>query len=395
MKEIENNDLLQVKNRLNRVLITTTKNEEKINRNENVFSILKIDDLEIRHSNFLAWLLSNNYDFLYEFLNSKNICCYDESDSQKLSGSRYSVYREYKNKKDLNNKSLDIVIVFQEYKKLIVIENKIYSSEGETQLKDYYELIENNEEFHGYQKLYFYLTLNGELPCHDYDKIHWKSISYKDILDILKKLKLGSKNVVEQILVKNYIEILKEKIEMPQDRVKEYFEIYKNNKEVVTEMATYIPNIKARASMERKYLSSVPKLRIQSNKQNIFISFSNNDVVDYFRLHNLPDNWVEFCLSNEPFNKCIFYLIIYKDQNDKYIKFSSDFRKTFKTEDKSKNSSYMHLMSETIISNPENKIYMTEEEFQSEIINRLNTLITDKNSSYNKIVDFIMNYNLD
>lgn len=395
MNKLVDEKLLQVKERINNIASLTFKNEEKYNLNENIFRILKVDDLEIRHSNFLAWLLLNNKNFLNAFLSSRNLCGFDENTCSKLSNSEYLVYREYRNKKELNNKSLDIVIDFSKYKILIVIENKIYATEGENQLKDYYELIENSEEFESYKKLYFYLTLNGVSPIQKEDREHWKSISYKDILNILKKIKLTTKSKVEYILIKNYIEILTEKIKMPTDRVKEYFEIYKNNKEIVTEMATYIPNIKARANIVREYLSSVPKLRIVSSKQNTYIYFQNSDVVDCFRLHNLPDNWIEFCISNEPCDKCIFCLLINKDKEKVFERFSQEFRKTFQTEDKSRSNTYMHLYSKTLVSNPENGGYLTEEEFEQEMLNRLKIFIEDINSEFNKIVNFILSYKFD
>ena len=108
----------------------------ELDKNSNIFCILGVDDFEIRHSNFLEWLFRTNKKFLKSFLTCKEGLSLDEDDAKNLVNSEYEITREYK--ENLHGRSVDIVISFPKVKWVIVIENKIYSSEGENQLSDYY-----------------------------------------------------------------------------------------------------------------------------------------------------------------------------------------------------------------------------------------------------------------
>lgn len=112
------------------------KNLLKKNKN-NIFKILKLEDFEIRHSNFLCWLLDFNRNidlatmFIKRFLKRLK---FEDNDIENLVNNvmlnpekNYEVTREEENK--------DLLIKFLDKKIIIVIENKIYSTEGIDQLK--------------------------------------------------------------------------------------------------------------------------------------------------------------------------------------------------------------------------------------------------------------------
>lgn len=119
------------------------------NLDNNIFHILKIEELEIRHTNFLEWLLKNNKLFLQEFLQHHNICGLSEIKASKLVADEFKTYNPYKIE---NGRLIDLVIKFPNQKYLIVIENKINSGEGVDQLHDYHKSIIEHSDFTEYEK---------------------------------------------------------------------------------------------------------------------------------------------------------------------------------------------------------------------------------------------------
>lgn len=348
----------------------------------NIFHILGLQDFEIRHSNFLAWLFEKNTEFLKGFLLDTNICNIPKEKVAKLISSPKEVKREY----PLNGRSLDILIDFKDEKTIIAIENKWYASEEKTQLADYYHSIENLPQFKDYEKVYIFLTLNGIKPANDEDKKHYISIGYNHILKLLESTK------VKNIFINHYIEILKEKTVRVMDRVKEYYNLYSENKEIMVEMAEYTPNIKKRAELEKTILQNTEDVEIESQGQNTFIWFFNNTLKDLCLKNNMPKNWLSFCLCNEPYNKLEIQFVIDHDDNKRYIEFSQKFREAFKREDRSKNSTYSVLLTQTLVVSNNNSGYLTEEQFQGKIREELSNYFSNPDSTYFKIINFVKNY---
>ncbi|MBQ2645109.1 PD-(D/E)XK nuclease family protein [bacterium] len=196
---------------------------EKLNiitRQFNIFKVLKSEEYEIRHSNFLAWLMRPNENhglkdyFLKEFLKSaikdytnnveievklRDIIFYDFSDIR--------INRE--------DNHIDILLVSYKSKFVCVIENKIDSGENGTQLSRYAEYIENN--FKEYKKLFIYLskeTNNNELiPRSIKDKtVYYIPMCYEQVKDVINNvLKFKSSNLNNE--VKIFIEHYKKNIE--------------------------------------------------------------------------------------------------------------------------------------------------------------------------------------
>lgn len=373
---------------------TSIKIEKKEKRDlqNNIFTILKVEDVEVRHSNFLAYLLQNNVCFLKLFLCYKKICNLDSQIVEKLIKTPIDVNREYK--KEMHKRSIDIVMSFPEEKFVVVIENKIYSSEGENQLSDYYNYINDSTQFVGYTKKYIYLTLQGDLPEREEDRLHWSSVSYAAILDILLKTKRKN-NTIQDILIGNYIDILKEKTVIVMDRVQDYYNLYKKNRELMVEMSSYIPQIAQRADIQRDYIKTRPELMLQSENQNVFMYFTNNEVCAHLQKHGLKQDMILFYLDNEPHNKMSFCMCVDKDTKNKYKQFAVSFREVFNRKDKSRNADYIVLYKEPLLISDKARGYLTEKEFQNQMRYVMKDLFETKDSVYYKIVDFILKYNFD
>lgn len=151
----------------------------------NIFTALKLDNMEIRHSNFLAWLMnpreSHNIGdyFLKEFLKNaiKGFVCNDriKIKPRDIIDKRFyecDIRREYKN--------IDILIINEATNMLCLIENKIWSGEHSEQLERYAQIAE--KEFKDYKKLHIFLTpesySNEPLLERIYDKENNKSVYY-------------------------------------------------------------------------------------------------------------------------------------------------------------------------------------------------------------------------
>jgi hypothetical protein len=156
---------------------------ELLIKKPNIFRILGVEHYELRHSNFLAWLLNPNEShnlgtlFLRKFLKQLFI----DSRSKEISII------------DLPSLNLDNAIIEREWKKIdilielenvvIVIENKIYAKEHGKQLEVYKDVV--NEMFPKHIKIFVFLSPFGyESSLNDL----YINISYESIIRILKNI---------------------------------------------------------------------------------------------------------------------------------------------------------------------------------------------------------------
>lgn len=367
--------------------------KDELDKNSNIFCILGIDDFEIRHSNFLAWIFRTNKKFLKAFLTCKDGLGIKEDNAEKLVNSEYIVDREYK--EDLHGRSVDIVISFLKEKCVIVIENKIYSGEGDKQLSDYYDGIESSSKFEGFERKYVYLTLNGQKPSSIDDNIHYKSMSYSSILEILEKIKTTRKNLrAQDIFVNNYIDILKDKTVKVMNRVDDYFDLYRKHKDIVLEMVSYMPNLEKRVEIEKEIINNNSDLVLKETNGNTNAIFYNNKVCNFALENGFAKDWIEFGFVNAA-NNMVFYISISKDNDNKFKKLVADFRKEFTWDDKSKQDATYVSFNKTLLASNKKNGYLTEEEFKNKIREIITNLFEDKDSIYNRYVNFILNYKFD
>lgn len=235
---------LQVQDKHNREDVMSTDTKEKIQQleklllsedleelnnataNFNIFNALKLQNNEIRHSNFLAWIMSpfethglGDY-FLKEFLKSaikdyslnenigislKDIVFLNLDDTE--------IKREYKN--------IDLLLISPQNKFVCIIENKIWTGEHDCQLERYAEIV--NSEFKDYKKLYIYLSptneCNSELLNRCYqgsnNTVYYIPMNYLQVHDVINKtLKFKAKSMNEdvKIFIEHYNSMLERNI---------------------------------------------------------------------------------------------------------------------------------------------------------------------------------------
>ncbi len=139
----------------------------------NVFDALRVGRAEVRHSNFLAWLLdpSESHCLGSTFLTPlvSELCRLLGISPQPILASALSarIMRE--------SNRIDVLIIFDAARTVIAIENKVDASEHTDQLGRYSRTLE--AIFPGWTHIKVYLTPKGELPSQS----DWHAFGYRDI----------------------------------------------------------------------------------------------------------------------------------------------------------------------------------------------------------------------
>jgi hypothetical protein len=237
----------------------------------NIFDILKVSRMEIKHSNVLGWLLDPNENhglgesFLYRLLCGISRSLPVDSSLKLLSSDLYSfkVFREWKN--------IDILVVSDKNKTVIAIENKIGAQEhnrngsNESQLSYYERTV--RQKYSSYTHLFVYLTPEGELPSKD----NWMILTYYDILEILEKLYDERKNTLKEevlILIRSYIKNLKDNVIMDKALIDLCNSIYNAHKDALDLIYENRYDIASKISdLIRSIYSSSPKIELDTSKK--------------------------------------------------------------------------------------------------------------------------------
>jgi len=211
-------------------------------KNPNIFQILKISKNEIRHSNFLSWLLDPEGShklgdiflkrFLREVFSSDKFFDIDQVDVEGMDLSKVEVLREWRN--------IDVLIILNDV--VVCIENKVYSKEHSNQLKRYKEIIEN--QFPKHKKTYVYLNPDGDSSESETEQ--FQPISYDFIVESLERIVSvfgDSMNPNVKNYIKDYITTIKREI-MGTDQLTELSKkIYQNHKELFDFIFEHKPDI--------------------------------------------------------------------------------------------------------------------------------------------------------
>jgi hypothetical protein len=211
-------------------------------KNPNIFQILRITNNEIRHSNFLSWLLDPNQShklgdiflkrFLREVFSSEKFGEIDQSDVEGLDLTKVEIQREWKN--------IDILIKLNDV--VVCIENKVLSKEHSNQLMRYREIIES--QFPNHKKTYVFLTPDGHESEEENDQ--YEPISYDFIVETLERIiSVYGESLNNQVknYIKDYTTIIKRNL-MGTDKLTELSKkIYSNHRELLDFIFDHKPDI--------------------------------------------------------------------------------------------------------------------------------------------------------
>ncbi|HXJ99842.1 MAG TPA: PD-(D/E)XK nuclease family protein [Gelidibacter sp.] len=150
------------------------------------FEFLSISNQEKIHSQILSWIFSENFKGI---LHTEKIKLFKNLFNIDVKKIEFSL-TEYKN--------VDILIKTD--KDIVVIENKLKSSQHSNQLDKYQKTIDN--DFNNIKTNYFFLTLIGESSINT----NWKNISYNDLFIALKKIEFQKNK--DAIILEEYLAFL-------------------------------------------------------------------------------------------------------------------------------------------------------------------------------------------
>ncbi len=228
-------DIQQLKKEYDNLL----KNEEfdKLDlglKNPNIFQILKISKNEIRHSNFLSWLLDPKGShklgdiflkrFLREVFSSNRFKEVNPEDVEGMDLSKVEVRREWEN--------IDLLIILD--KVVVCVENKVYSQESDHQLKVYKEVIQEEFPEPEYIQTFVFLTPKGIESKNE--KNSYEPISYEFIVESLERIiSENGESLLPQVktYITDYITTIKREIMGTDELTKLSKEIYLNHKELI------------------------------------------------------------------------------------------------------------------------------------------------------------------
>ena len=188
----------------------------------NIFEITGLGNQEIKHSNTLAWLFGDNehglkYQILERFLkftleNGNNTSeSYENLEKYlKIQEKNIRVFRESDN--------IDLLLIDENNKLVITIENKVEADEGEEQLLKYRKFID--DEYKDFERIYIFLTKDGHSPKDKSEQSQWLTATYKMIGESIKyALKDNNLPQKANIILSSYVDLLKRKNIMSNEKL--------------------------------------------------------------------------------------------------------------------------------------------------------------------------------
>lgn len=200
-------------------------------KNPNIFQVLRISKTEIRHSNFLSWLLDPNQShklgdiflkrFLREVFSSELFSDIDQVDVEGMDLHSLKIFREWKN--------LDLLIELPNV--VVCIENKVDSKEHSNQLERYRNIV--NYHFPDHKKTFVYLTPDGSIP--ENENFIYEPISYEFIVDTLERITSTHRDCVNKKVISyidDYIAIVKRELMKNDELTMLSQKIYHNHRDI-------------------------------------------------------------------------------------------------------------------------------------------------------------------
>ena len=213
-------------------------------KNPNIFQILQITKKEIRHSNFLSWLLDPNQShrlgdvflkrFLREVFSSDKFEEINQVDVEGLDLTKVQITRESNN--------IDILIELETI--VIAIENKILSKEHSDQLTRYKDIV-NRQYPEDTCKVFVYLTPDGTSPKNELDS--WEPVSYDFIVESLDNIIAVYGDMLSQQVktyIKDYITAIKRDIMEKDELIELSSKIYRNHKDLFEFVFKHKPDVR-------------------------------------------------------------------------------------------------------------------------------------------------------
>jgi len=204
----------------------------------NMFDVLKVDRVEIRHSNVLGWLMSPTGShglgpvFLRRFLS--RLLLENEVPNISLSPSQFElmsfgdveVLREWQN--------IDVVVRSAANRWCLLIENKIASKESQGQLLRYIERC--RQEMCGWQIIPVLLTLDGDDPSESGLEAGFIPLSHTNVLLLAEQIIVQHRSRIPddaQVFLQHYLQTLRRLTMQDEELIELCKTIYRKHREAI------------------------------------------------------------------------------------------------------------------------------------------------------------------
>jgi hypothetical protein len=217
--------------------------EAKISR-FNIFEAVGMVRQEIKHSNFLQFLLDPAEKhqlgdlflkkLLIQVLRDAEDTSLDNLDIAATNLADAEVRREWR--------YLDLLIHSPSNNFVCVIENKVDSTEGFNQLQTYQAV--SDREFPHCQKVFIYLTIAGATATLD----NWLSLSHGTIADLLDQIcqeRQGSLSPDIEIAIRHYVDLIRRHLMSESDIADLCRKIYKQHRQAIDLIYEHRPDMRS------------------------------------------------------------------------------------------------------------------------------------------------------
>lgn len=198
----------------------------------NFFEALGMVRHELSHSDMLAFLLNPyaTHGLGLGFLQSLVAQTQPSLDLTRLRLDRIEVRREWEN--------IDILVVSPSDRLVMLVENKIDSTEHSNQLERYHDIV--TTRYQGWQCVALYLTPGGDPPIRLIDRDRYRAVSYREVLHIIEELLPSAKDDVDVIL-RHYCVVLRNHIVLDNehDTGQIFRRVYRQHQQVIDHMIRY------------------------------------------------------------------------------------------------------------------------------------------------------------
>lgn len=232
----------------------------------NIFEAVGMVRQEIRHSNFLAFLLNPTAahhlsdiflkTFLKRLLISTDNATVSAIEVDVANLTDTEVRREWKN--------IDILLVSSKSRLVCAIENKVDSSEHSNQLQRYRQIVQ--KEFPGHRHIFVYLTPSGMLPYDDDDRQYWSTYSYDQIADLIDDLSWRDRptsNSEVTTLMKHYSTLIRRHLMEDSEIARLCHQIYLQHKDALDLIYEHRPTPETKVyELVKKLVKSTPAKQI-------------------------------------------------------------------------------------------------------------------------------------
>jgi hypothetical protein len=281
-------------------------------RSANFFDILNATKSEVRHSNFLAWILDPNANhglgemvllrFLRDIFSDVRVKGLYGPEADTLNFRATEIRREWQN--------IDLLIVIDQV--VIVIENKWDSQEHSAQLTKYRKIVETH--FPDHKKAFVLLTKEGAEAKVEEDKNHYIEYTYVGISQILERIMGVYKPQINErtyLYLEDYLKVLKRNI-MQEDHLNDLaVKLYQTHKTALNFIFENKPDLQKEI---QKLLIEILKKQsfVLGSTSKSYVRFLTSDLAKISTSHNQSNGWL---------NKEVFLFEIVISATEKDVRF--------------------------------------------------------------------------